>query len=51
MPKRDFYEKKGPFPLKEIVKAIGSNDSFSHENNCEIRGLESLDAANNNDIT
>ena len=51
MPKNYFYEKKGPFPLKEIIKSIGYNGNFSHENNLEIQGLESLDNASKNDIT
>jgi len=51
MTKNHFYEKKGPFPLKEIVKTIGYNGSFSNENNLEIKGFESLDRASKNDMT
>ena len=51
MSKNHFYEKKGPFPLSEIIKTIGYNGNFSHENNLEIHGLESLDNASKNDVT
>ena len=48
MPKNHFYEKKGPFPLKEIVKTIGYTGNFSSENNFQIHGLESLIKASKN---
>ena len=51
MPKNYFYEKKGPFPLKEIIKAIGFIGNFDNENNFEIYGFESLSNANENDMT
>ena len=51
MPKNHFYEKKGPFPLKEIIKTIGYNGSFSLQNNFEIHSFESLDNAGENDMT
>ena len=51
MPKNHFYEKKGPFPLKEIIKTIGYNGNFSLQNNFEIHSFESLDNAGENDIT
>ena len=51
MPKNHFYDKKGPFPLKEIIKAIGFTGNLSDENNFEIRGFESLINADVNDIT
>ncbi len=51
MSKNHFYEKKGPFPLKEIVKAIGYTGNFSLESNFEIHGLESLINAGKKDIT
>ena len=46
-----FFEKKGPFPLKEILKAIGYNGNFSQENNFKIYGFESLDKASKKDMT
>ena len=42
MPKNHFYDKKGPFPLKEIIKAIGFTGNLSDENNFEICGLNLL---------
>ena len=51
MPKNHFYEKKGPFPLKEITKAIGYNGHLSIQNNFEIHSFESLDNAGENDMT
>ena len=46
-----FFEKKGPFPLKEILNAIGYNGKFSQKNDFKIHGLESLDKAYENDLT
>ena len=51
MPKNHFYDKKGQFPLKEIIKTIGFTGNLSDENNFEIRGFESLINADVNDIT
>ena len=46
-----FYEKRGPFPLNEIVKTIGCVNKFAHKNNIEIQGLESLINASKKDMT
>ena len=46
-----FFEKKGPFPLKEIAKVIGCSDDFSQMNDFKIYSFESLDVAKENDIT
>jgi UDP-3-O-[3-hydroxymyristoyl] glucosamine N-acyltransferase len=51
MPKDEFFEKKGPFPLVEIVKAIGCREDFSKINNYNIHGFESLENAGNDDMT
>ena len=51
MPSNEFFEKKGPFPLKDIVKTTGCNGDFSKILNFEIRSFESLDNARNNDMT
>jgi len=51
MSTKQFFEKKGPFPLKEILNTIGYNGNFSQENNFKIHGFESLDNANENDMT
>ena len=51
MSKNHFYEKKGPFPLIEIIKGINYNGNFSDKNNLKIHGIESLYNAKENDIT
>ena len=51
MPENQFFEKKGPFPFKEIVEAIGCNGNFSSKNDITIHSFESLDNATINDIT
>ena len=51
MPENQFFEKRGPFPLREIIKVIGCSGDFSQENNFEISNFESLDNASNNDMT
>ena len=51
MTKNHFYEKKGPHPLNEIIKAISCDNKFDNKNNIEIHGFESLTNATENDIT
>ena len=51
MPTNQFFVKKGPFPLRKIVKIIECNGDFSHVNDYEIHGVESLGTANKNDMT
>tara|TARA_B100001123_G_C15244395_1_gene1000325 strand:- start:459 stop:1460 length:1002 start_codon:yes stop_codon:yes gene_type:complete len=51
MSENQFFEKKGPFPLKEIAKIIGCKDDFSKKNNLEIKSFESLDKASDCDMT
>ena len=51
MPTNLFFEKKGPFPLKDIVKTISCNDDFTNVNDMKIHGVESLDSAGINDMT
>ena len=46
-----FFEKKGPFPLKEIIKNIDCANDLSKENDFKIYGVESLDKASKNDMT
>jgi len=46
-----FFEKKGPFPLKEIIKNIDCTSVLSKENDFKIYGVESLDNASKNDMT
>ena len=51
MTKNHFYEKRGPFPLHEIIKTIGCTSSFSSKNNIQIHGFESLINASKKDLT
>ena len=51
MSENQFFEKKGPFPLSEIIKTIGCGEDLSQKNNFEIRSFESLDSASNSDMT
>ena len=51
MSTNQFFEKKGPFPLKEIIKTIGYNGNFSQKEDFKIYGFESLDNASNYDMT
>ena len=51
MPTNQFFAKKGPFPLKEIIRNIRCNGDFSHANDFEIYGVESLSNATKNDMT
>ena len=51
MSKYHFYEKKGPFPLKEILNTIGYNGDVSIKNDFKIHSFESLDEARENDLT
>ena len=51
MSKNHFYEKKGPYPLNEIVKVISCDNTFVNKNNVVIHGFETLNNATDNDIT
>ena len=46
-----FFEKKGPFPLTEIIKSIHCNADFSQKNDFAIYGVEALTNATKNDMT
>ena len=46
-----FFVKKGPFPLKEILNTIGYNGDISVKNDLKIHSFESLDKAHENDLT
>ena len=46
-----FFEKKGPFPLREILNTIGYNEDVSIKNDFKIHNFESLDKARENDLT
>ena len=51
MSKKFFFEKKGPFPLKEISKIIGIKSDSVDYLGLKIFGLESLVNANKKDMT
>ena len=51
MSKNQFYEKKGPFPLKDIIKTIGYNGELSIKKDFNIYGFESLNNASEKDLT
>jgi len=52
MSKKYFFEKKGPFPLKEIIKIIGIKSNFNAKNEeFEINDFQSLDKAKSTDMT
>ena len=51
MPTNHFFDKKGPFPLNEIIQTIGYEEDLPSKTNFKIHGLESLDRAKENDIT
>ena len=40
-----FFEKKGPFPLNEILNNIGYIGNFSQNKDFKIQSFESLDRA------
>ena len=51
MEKNQFFLKKGPFPLKEIIKNICQQEENIKVDNFKIHGFESLDHATNYDLT
>ncbi len=51
MVSNQFFEKKGPYPLKEIIKTINCLNNNSNINNLKIYGVESLINAKKNDMT
>ena len=51
MSTNQFFEKKGPFPLKEIVKTIGSKSPLEILGNLEIHSFKPLNFASENDMT
>ena len=51
MPNNQFFEKKGPFPLMDIAKALGCSNDIVVDDSFKIHGIESLDNANKNDMT
>jgi len=50
MTSNQFFIKKGPFPLNEIMKSIGCYANIP-KNNSQIFGLKSLDKAGSKDLT
>ena len=46
-----FFQKKGPFPLKKIIKIINCVTDFSNTNNLQITGIENLANAKKYELT
>ena len=51
MASNQFFVKQGPFPLKELTKAINCNSNLLGSDNIKINGIENLSEASNNDLT
>ena len=51
MSKNHFFEKRGPFPLREIINSIDINDNISLKDDLRIYGIETLDKATEKDMT
>jgi len=51
MPINQFFSKKGPFPLNEIVKNIGFTNKILINEDFQIHGIESLNNSTEKDIT
>ena len=51
MPNTQFFEKKGPFQLKDIAKTIGCTSEISKKENFKVYGVESLVNAKDKDMT
>tara|TARA_Y100000590_G_scaffold469365_1_gene656522 strand:- start:4895 stop:5896 length:1002 start_codon:yes stop_codon:yes gene_type:complete len=51
MSKNQFYEKKGPFPLGEIIKNLGCKQDLTQNKSFSIHGIESLTNAGEKDLT
>ena len=51
MSSSQFFFKKGPFPLREIVEKINCTVNHLEEKNFKIYGVETLDKAKENDMT
>ncbi len=51
MASNEFFERRGPFPLKDIARTIGCNGDFTRILNFEISSFESLDNAGSHDMT
>ena len=51
MSANQFFEKKGPFPLKEIIKTIGIKSPLETLGNLKIHSFKPLNFASENDMT
>jgi UDP-3-O-[3-hydroxymyristoyl] glucosamine N-acyltransferase len=51
MPNTQFFEKKGPFQLKDIAETIGCTSEISKKENFKVYGVESLVNAKDKDLT
>ena len=51
MVKNQFFEKKGPFLLKDIIEIISSTNNPSINDTIKIESFESLNVAGSADLT
>ena len=51
MAQNQFFEKQGPFSLKEIARLVNPSNEFSTLKDCKIYGVKNLLEANENDMT
>ena len=51
MASNQFFKKKGPIPLNEVIKIIGDGNKILQNNKLKVYGLESLDKATTKDMT
>ena len=51
MSDNQFFEKKGPFPLSEIIKNLECKGDFSKVKDLKVKGFESLENAGPEDMT
>ena len=51
MSSEQFFTKRGPFALKDVIKTIQCSEDFSNFENFEVYGIETLDNAKDNEMT
>ena len=51
MSSEQFFTKRGPFPLRDVIKTIQCLEDFSNFENFKVYGIETLDNAKDNEMT
>ena len=51
MSSEQFFIKRGPFPLRDVIKTIQCSEDFSNFENFKVYGIETLDNAKDNEMT